>query len=274
MMDKPFKLIWGIIAFGIYFLLIGLLFFYFNTKNVDKAKKYVKKDEKRIQVALATSKEKKVIKEKPKKILEQKKPKPKVNPQPKPKSKKSKKKIIKEKVVKKLAKKKDSNTTKSKKRNIKKDNVPKAKKTLDLFSDVKTTEKKLDMNITEKPIKTTADKSLIKVTEKPISASERISSSLKVQKNFQSGEENDYFAKVQSILEDWPAQSDFAGEKATVVLYIKPSGRFEFKVKSRSNIDEFNEGLIAFLEQLQSIGFGEHIGDKTYEYEAEFIAKE
>jgi len=272
MMDKPFRLIWGIIAFGIYFLLLGLLVFYFNTKNVDKAKKYVKKDEKRIQVALASSKEKKVIKEKPKKSVEQKKTKPKVNPQPKPKN--SKKKVIKEKVVKKLAKKKDNNTTKPKKRIVKKENVPKPKKTLDLFSDVKTAEKKLDMNITDKPLKTTANQSLIKMIDKPLSASERITSSLKVQEDYQSGEENDYFEKVQSMLEDWPAQSDFAGEKATVVLFIKPSGRFEFKVKSGSSIDAFNEGLIAFLEQLQSIGFGEHIGGKTYEYEAEFIAKE
>ncbi len=274
MMDKPFRLIWGIIAFGIYFLLLGLLVFYFNTKNVDEAKQYVKKDEKRIQVALATSKEKKVIKEKPKEIVEQKKSKTKVNPQPKPKFKNNKKKVIKEKVVKKLAKKQDTNTTKPKKRIVKKENVPKPKKTLDLFSDVKTAEKKIDMNITDKPLKKTPSKSIIKVVDKPVSASERINSSLKSQKNTQSGEENIYFAKVQSMLEDWPAQSDFAGEKATVVLFIKPSGQFEFKVKSGSNIDAFNEGLIAFLEQLQSIGFGEHSGDRTYEYEAEFIAKE
>jgi len=278
MIDKSPKLIWGMIAFGIYFLLLGLLFFYFNTKNIDKTKKYVKKDEKRIQVGLAISKEKKVIKVKPKKEVVPKKPKPKLKKNPKAKvkakPKETKNKVIKEEVVKKVVKKKDTNTTEPKKKSVKKENTPKPKKTLDLFSDVKTDKKKLDMNITDKPVNTTPKDSFIKVIEKKLSASERIDSSLKSQKNSESGEENAYFAKVQSMLEDWPAQSDFVGEKATVVLFIKPSGRFEFKVKSGSNIDEFNEGLIAFLEQLQSIGFGEHTGERTYEYEAEFIAKE
>ena len=130
------------------------------------------------------------------------------------------------------------------------------------------------MNITDTPIKTKPKESLIKVTKKTLSATERVSSSLKIQKEHKSGEENAYFAKVQRMLEDWPAQSDFAGEKATVILFIKPNGKFDFKVKSGSSINEFNEGLIAFLEQLQSIGFGPHNGERTYEYEAEFIAKE
>jgi len=276
MIDKSPKLIWGLIAFAIYFLLLGLLLFYFNTKNVDKTKKYVQKDEKRIQVGLASPKEKKVIKKNTKKEVTQKKSKPKLKPQKseKPRPKELKKKVIKEKVVKRIVKKKDINTTKPKKKSIKKINKIKPKKTLDLFSDVKTDEKKIDINITDKPIKAIPIDSFIKVSEKKLSASERISSSLVNQKNMKSGEENAYFAKVQSMLEDWPAQSDFAGEKATVLLFIKPSGKFEFKVKSGSNIDEFNEGLIAFLEQLQNFGFGEHTGEKTYEYEAEFIAKE
>ena len=276
MIDKSPKLIWGFIAFGVYFLLLGLLLFYFNNKNIDKTKKYVKKDEKRMQVGLASSKEKKVIKKNTKKEAIQKKQKAKLKQQKseKPKSKELQKKVIKEQVVKRIVKKKDINTTKPKKKSIKKINKRKPKETLDLFSDVKTDKKKIDMNITNKPIKTIPIDSFIKVAEKKLSASERISSSLVNQKNIQSGEENAYFAKVQSMLEDWPAQSDFAGEKATVVLFIKPSGKFEFKVKSGSSIDEFNEGLIAFLEQLQNFGFGEHTGEKTYEYEAEFIAKE
>ncbi|HIP27869.1 MAG TPA: hypothetical protein EYG82_01690, partial [Sulfurovum sp.] len=249
-----------------------------NTKNVDKTKKYVKKDEKRIQVGLSSSKVKKVSNTKPKKEDTPKKPKLKskeiLKQKTKPKPKELKKKVIKERVVKKVVKKKDIKKPKPKKKSIKKTNIQKPKKTLDLFSDVKTDQKQLDMNITDTAIKTTPKNNFIKVAEKKPSASERISSSLKDQKDFKSGEENAYFAKVQSMLEDWPAQSDFAGEKATVILYIKPSGKFEFKVKSGSSIDEFNEGLIAFLEQLQYIGFGEHTGEKTYEYEAEFIAKE
>jgi protein TonB len=272
-MNKSPKIIWGMMAFGIYFLLLGLLFFYFNSKNEDKPKKFVKKNEKRIQVGLTNSKEKEVSKVKPKKNIVQKK-KPKIISKPNTTKPKDTPKVIKEKLVNKIIKKKDLKTKKVKKKSTKKENLKKPKKTLDLFSDIKTDENKLDMNITDKPIKTTPEKSLIKVTEKTLSASERVSSSLKIQKEFKSGEENAYFAKVQSMLEDWPAQSDFAGEKATVILSIKPNGKFEFRIKSGSNINEFNEGLIAFLEQLQSIGFGPHNGEKTYEYEAEFIAKE
>jgi len=269
--DRSFKLIWGIVAFGIYFLLVGFVIYYFNTRQDEKTKEYVKKDDKRIQVSLSASAPKKVTK----KISKKPKPKPKIKKNVKtPKKSKPivKKKIVKEKIVKKIAKKKDVKVQKNK--NIKKVNKPKVKKTLDLFADVKTVEKKLDINITKKPIKTSTPSKMIEMKDRPLSASERISSTLKTQKNSHSGEENAYFAKVQSMLEDWPAQTEFAGEKAKVVLYIKTSGEFEFKVQSASTIGTFNEGLIAFLEQLQSIGFGPHNGERTYEYEAEFIAKE
>jgi len=83
----------------------------FNTKNVDKTKKYVKKDEKRIQVGLSSSKVKKVSNTKPKKEDTPKKPKLKskeiLKQKTKPKPKELKKKVIKERVVKKVVKKKD-----------------------------------------------------------------------------------------------------------------------------------------------------------------------
>ncbi len=270
--DTPFSFYWGGIAVGIYLFIVLMALFYFNMKDKTQVKQYVKKDQHRMQVALAGTKEKKVLKVKPKKDSKQKKPKE--ISKPKLRSKKSPKKVLKEKIVKKTLKKKDTNKTEPKKRNIAKKNLPKAKKTLDLFSKVKTTQKKLEINITDTALKRVPKNNLIKVKNKRLSATEKISSALKAENSLQSGEENAYFAKVQSMLEDWPAQSNFAGEKATVILYIKPSGEFEFKVKSASNIDAFNEGLIAFLEQLQSIGFGEHSGARTYEYEAEFIAKE
>lgn len=266
MIMNPPKVIWGLLAFGIYFVMVGSLIFYFNTRHDKNSVHYVKKNENRIQVALKM----------PKKMIESKiiNPKNKVKTKPKaiikPK-KETKKKVIKEKVVKKIIAKKDENLTKPKKHTIKKQNQPKPKKTSDLFSDVKTTKNKLDMKVTDKPIKTVPKKNIIKVTKKQLSASEHISSTLK---SSDSGVENAYFAKVQSILEDWPAQSDFAGEKAIVILYIEPSGRFEFRVKTSSNIEEFNIGLIAFLEQLQVFGFGRHNAERTYEFEAEFIAKE
>jgi protein TonB len=264
MIKKSSTFISGFLAFGIYFILIGLLIFYFNTRDEKKSVHYVKKDEKRIQVALSTPK--KAINPKPKvkpKPKPKPKVKPKVKPKPKPKPKKVvKKKVIKEKIVKKVVKKKDENLTKPK------------KKALDLFANVKTSKKKKLIEVTDKPIKTVPKNNLITVTDKPISASERISSSLKVQQSSDSGVENAYLAKVQSMLEGWPAQSEYAGEKVKVLLLIDPTGSFEFKLKTASNNEDFNTGLIDFLEQLQGIGFGRHNAGRTYKFEAEFIAKE
>ena len=270
MMKKSSTYISGLLAFGIYFLLIGLLIFYFNVRDEKKSIRYVKKDEHRIQVAISAPK--KAAKTKPVKPKVKPKPKPKktkVKPKPKPKpkpKKKVKKKVIKEKVVKKAVKKKDVNLTKPKK-------VTKPK---DLFANVssskKKTKPKLEMKITDKPVKPKKS-SLIKVSDKP-SASSLVSDSLKVQKSSDSGVENAYLAYVQSMLEGWPAQSEYAGEKVKVLLQINPSGFFEFKIKSASNNQDFNDGLIEYLEQLQEIGFGRHKGNRTYQFEAEFIAKE
>ena len=265
MIKKSSTFISGVLAFGIYFILIGLLIFYFNTRDEKKSVRYVKKDEHRIQEAISTPK--KVSKTKPAKPkAKPKSKKPKVKPKPKPK-KVLKKKVIKEKVVKKkVVKKKDENLTKPKK-------VTKPK---DLFANVssakKITKPKLDMKITDKPVKPKKS-SLIKVSDKP-SASSLVSDSLKVQKSSDSGVENGYLAKVQSLLEGWPAQSEYAGEKVKVLLEINPSGFFEFKIKSASNNYDFNDGLIEYLEQLQEMGFGRHKGNRTYQFEAEFIAKE
>jgi len=275
MMDmKLSKLIPGVLAIGIYVLVIGLLLFYFNTRSEEKSKRYVKKDEHRIQVALSAPKKSekpKVVKKKPKvkqKVKPKKKPKvkPKVKPKPKKVVKKKivKKKVIKEKVRKKPVKKKDVNRTKPKKRN----------KAKDLFANVKTPKKKNIIKVSDKPIKTKPKNNLIKVTENKTSASERISSSLKNQKSSDSGVENAYLAKVQSMLEGWPAQSEYAGEKVKVILYINPTGFFEFKLKTAANNQNFNEGLTEYLEQLREIGFGRHKGERTYQFEAEFIAKE
>ena len=267
MIKKSSTFISGVLAFGIYFILIGLLIFYFNTRDEKKSVRYVKKDEHRIQVAISAPKKVAKTKSVKPKVKPKTKPKkPKVKPKPKPK-KVLKKKVIKEKVVKKkLVKKKDENLTKAKK-------VTKPK---DLFANVssskKITKPKLDMKITEKPVKPKKSK-LIKVSDKP-SASQLVSNSLKVQKSSDSGVENAYLAKVQSLLEGWPAQSDYAGEKVKVLLEIEPSGFFEFKIKSASNNYDFNDGLIEYLEQLQEMGFGRHKGNRTYQFEAEFIAKE
>jgi protein TonB len=265
MIKKSSKLISGLLAFGIYFTIMGLLLFYFNTRSEKKSIHYVKKDEHRIQVALSAPKKEKKPKVKPKLKPKSKikpKPKPKSKPKVKPKPKKEvKKRVIKEKITKKMIKKRDENLTK-----------PKKKKTLDLFANVKTSKKKNIIEVTDKPIQTDIKNNLIKITDKSKSASERISSSLKIQKSSDSGVENAYFAKIEEKLKGWPAQSEYAGEMAKVWFKIQPNGTFEFNVITASNNEEFNSGLIAYLKQLQRFGFGDHKGERAYELDVEFVA--
>ena len=103
---------------------------------------------------------------------------------------------------------------------------------------------------------------------------ELVSNSLKVQKKSDSGIENAYLAMIEEKLKGWPAQSEYAGEKARVWIKVEPSGTYRFKVISASGNDAFNSGLILYLKQLQKIGFGPHKGKKPYELDVEFIAKE
>ncbi|AKF24512.1 hypothetical protein YH65_03245 [Sulfurovum lithotrophicum] len=258
MTKYSFTVISGVLAFLAYFTVIALLIFYFNTRDETKKEHFVKKNENRIQVALASPKKVTVPKKKAKPKL-----KPKHKPKTKPKKKKTThKKVIKEKVVKKkIVRKKDINATKPK------------KKARDLFKNVKTSKKKkLNIRVSDKPIKTKSKNDLIKVSS--MSASERINASLQSKQKSDRGVENAYFAHVQRMLEEWPAQSNYAGEKATVILTIQPSGYFEFRIVSQSNIPAFNHGLREFLEQLQEIGFGPHHAGRPYRFEAEFIAKD
>ncbi|DAB40691.1 MAG TPA: hypothetical protein CFH81_04140 [Sulfurovum sp. UBA12169] len=114
---------------------------------------------------------------------------------------------------------------------------------------------------------------MIKVSDKP-SASDLVSNSLKIQKNSDSGVENAYFAKVEKILQGWPAQSEFAGEKAKVWFKVQVDGSFQFRIITGSSAPGFNEGLEAYLTQLQKIGFGPHQGGRPYELDVEFEANE
>ena len=261
MIQSILRIVWGILAVAIYLTLVMLLVFYFNHRSKDEKKHYVKKDEHRIQVGIAPAKPsstpvpkqkkpKKQTKKHPKKI------KPKVH-------KKSEKKVLKEKVVKKHVKKRDRNVTKPKKR-------PK-----DLFANVTADRKKRKplIKVTDKPIKSKPNKKLFEMIDAP-HPSKKQSESLKKQKQYDSGIENSYLAKVQEMLEGWPAQSDFAGEKVKVHLKIDPTGHFEFVIKRKSRNPAFNRALTEYLKQLQEFGFGPHKGSRTYLFEAEFIAKD
>ncbi|MBT8348062.1 MAG: hypothetical protein HKP62_01270, partial [Sulfurovum sp.] len=254
MIKKSSTFISGLLAFGIYIAVIGILLIYFNTRDEKKPVHYVKKNEERIRISMSTPKPqpKKETKKQPKKVVKS-KPKPKPKPKKTVKKKVVKKKVIKEKVVKKTktVKKKDLNTTKPKKVN----------KPKDLFANISSTkkvEKPKPVMVTKTPVKPKKS-NLIKLPEKP-SASELVSNALKVQKKSDSGIENAYLAKIEEKLKGWPAQSDYAGEKAKVWIKVEPSGSFRFKVVSASGNEAFNSGLITYLEQLQKIGFGQHKG--------------
>ena len=57
-------------------------------------------------------------------------------------------------------------------------------------------------------------------------------------------------------------------------IKVEPSGAFKFKVITASGSEAFNSGLMAYLEQLQKIGFGQHKGNRAYELDVEFVATE
>ena len=272
MIKKSSTLISGLLAFGIYFSMIALLLFYFNTRDQKKPVHYVKKNEERIRVSMSTlnSPVKKEIKKQPKKVVKPKskpKPKPKAKPKKTVKKKVVKKKVIKEKVVKKakvVKKKKDVNTTKPKKVN----------KPKDLFANVTSKKKKEKPKpkVEKKPAEPKIN-NIIKVPEK-VSATELVSNTLKNQKKSDTGIEDAYLAMIEEKLKGWPAQSEYAGEKAKVWIKVEPNGMFQYRVVTASGNEAFNAGLMAYLGQLQKIGFGPHKGNRPYELDVEFVATE
>ena len=273
MNKKSSTFISGVLAVGIYVFIIGLLLFYFNTRDVQKPIHYVKKNEDRIRVTMAAPKNKA---KKKTKTVTKKKTTPKKKPVKKKKNKTkntvkkqkdTRKKVIKEKIVKKVKHKKKP------KKVVKKAPLKKVNKPKDLFANVSSSKKPPKKNIikvSDTPVKPKKN-NLIKVSNKP-SASDLVSSSLKIQKKSDRGIENAYFALIEEKLKGWPAQSEYAGKMAKVWIKVEPSGRFVFKVTTGSSIPEFNEGLIAYLKQLQGIGFGPHKGNRAYTLNVEFVA--
>lgn len=281
MMEKYSKFISGSLAFGVYFALIGMLLYYFNVHNAKKSIHYVEKNEQRIQVSISSPAQKKKSESKPAakpiskpqpkqepkpvpkpepkpepKPVPKPEPKPVPKPEPKPVPKPEAKPEPKQKPVEKPIKKPEA-----------KKEPPKVVKTSDLFAKVNTSEKS-----TQKPVENKPVNDSIKVSDNP--SASQLFSSLKIQKNSDSGVENAYFAKVEKILQGWPAQSEFAGEKAKVWFKVQVNGSFEFRIVSGSSMPGFNEGLEAYLTQLQKIGFGPHQGGRPYELDVEFEANE
>jgi hypothetical protein len=279
---RGYRLITGIISIGIYILVVGLLVLYFNIRDDKKPQKFVKKDEHKITVSLSSMQlQKQKSKKIHKKIIQKQKPKnrPKKHLTKRPNKKRLPKKHTSKKNIKKIVHKKKIDTVIKKKKAVKNidKNITKKQRhstPKDLFANIKVISKKPKMIISDKPIVTKPKNNLIKLTNKRPSAIQKINNSLKKQLNKKSGVKDAYLARVQEQLEDWPAQSDFAGESVKVILYIKPSGKFTFEIKSASANPNFNISLSEYLTQLQAIGFGRHNGGHTYIFEANFIAKE
>ncbi|MEY3001930.1 MAG: hypothetical protein RLZZ428_305 [Pseudomonadota bacterium] len=275
MINKPSTIITGFISVGIYFFVIGILIYYFNVRHEQKALHFVEKNENRISVSMSSPEKKptqatkntpkKTVQKKvePKKV-EPKKPEPPKPVEPKP----IPKEVIKKEVVKKEIVKKE--VVKTKPKEVKK--VPPKKKSNpnDLFKNIPTPKK------IEKPTPKQSTKETPKTEETKASknVNKLFSDTLKEQKTSDKGIENAYLAKIEQILKGWPAQSEYVGEKATVWIKVQQNGLFEFKVISASNNEAFNEGLTAYLEQLQRIGFGRHTGNRPYELNVEFVATE
>ena len=273
MNKKSSTFISGVLAVGIYVFVIGLLLFYFNSRESQKPTHYVKKNEDRIRVTMSAPKNKAKTKTKQpakKKNTHNKKPVKKPKSKTKESVKKQKytrKKVIKEKIVKKVKPKKKPEKV------VKKAPPKKVNKPKDLFANVQASSKPPKKNIiqvTNEPIKA-KENNIIKVSDKP-SASDLVSSSLKIQKKSDRGIESAYLASIEEKLRGWPAQSDYAGETVKVWIQVEPNGSFIFKVLSASENESFNEGLIAYLKQLQGLGFGAHKGNRAYELNVEFVA--
>ncbi len=238
-MKNPSKVLSGILAFSVYFLLIILLTSNLNHDIEIKSVHYAQKSSKAIKVSLASSLDRRnatKMKSKPK----NKSPK-KIKSKGTPKSKKSAKK----KKVKSVSP-KPSKTSKKEK--------PRKKIKLNTLFE-KISEKKPPVK-SEKKVKKSTD------------------SNFKKKNGANQGVKNAYFSKIEGLMQSWPAQSEFAGFSAMVWLKINKDGSFIFKILSGSNNLDFNGGLIQYLQQLQRIGFDPHQNSKPYELNVEFIAKE
>jgi len=269
-MKNRFKITSGFIAFFVYFAILGLLLNYFNHHRDEKSVHYVEKNENRIEVAMSSQKKKKSSKKKStskkassKTESKEEEPKPKPEQAEKPKSE-----------PKPVEKPKPKPVEKPKPEPVEKPK-PEPKPTKEPKKKVEMSSLFAGVNETKpKPDEDDKESEESNAQEERKSDNKNKSDSLKNVKSSDSGIENRYLAKVESTLQNWPAQSEFAGETIKVSLMIRQDGSFDFKLLTVSNNESFNIALVQYLEQLQKIGFGLHRGEKPYEIDVEFIAKD
>ncbi|MEA2028295.1 MAG: hypothetical protein U9N49_04920 [Campylobacterota bacterium] len=240
MMKNRYFILGGVISIGFYVALMVGLYLYLKNHNY---KKYISSGDKGIAISLdalpvSAPKVKKTYKPTPK---PKPKPKPKVTPKPKPKPKVTPKPKPKPK-PKATAKPKPKPTPKPKKESVD-----------DLFSDIETSKPK------------DKKKNVIKRTDKPTNSN----------KSSGKGKQNAYIKKIYSKLENGiPMDEKFVGSRVDVRLTINPNGDFRFKVVRYDRNTEYNEMIIAYLEQLQAFGLDRHKSSKPYRFTVELIAKE
>lgn len=287
-MRKAYTLKSGLIAILIYFLIIfiGVLAFMQNNrdeKSQGSKEQAIKVDMSGIDISqdqkLPTQeepkepKESKKIEKVPNEINEPAKEEPKEIKEPnKPEISKQKETTTKSTLERKTKEKPDINLT-IKKTPVVSKVLPKINK--DAASIFETIDAKAPMQSVKKM--STVSKKQVAFTNNDSSAPKASSKASDLVGNSSSAKSNSvddgYRSKVKSILNGWPAQSDFAGNKAKIKFVIEPNGRFEFDVIARSSNEEFNKGLIQYLKQLQKVGFGAHGGGRAYVFDVDFIAE-
>ncbi len=223
-MRDNFKLISGVIAFGIYLLIVIVIVYYFNYRDKDRSTHYVNKTSQRLDVSLAGSQ--------------------------KAKSTKSKRRH--QNIIRNITSPKPHKRVKHSKK------VAKKIKAKSLFSS----------------IKPQASKTQAKKRTKPHKSASQILADAQKNSNSGKGVKNAYFASIEQKLRGWPAQVNFAGETISVTLKVYRSGAFDYHINRLSANPDFNQALITYLKQLQSIGFGKHNNPKPYVINVEFEAKE
>jgi protein TonB len=287
-MEKEYTLKSGIIAVSIYFCIVGSLFWYFGYKSEEKdvgaqneqiiavdisaldekqdlssdtrLENKTNKIEKSNEVPpqVSPQKEKPVEQTQKEESTQQKKP---IDEQPIPADKpKPKTQIVKKQETKKIQNTKPTQKIKEQ-----------PKTTNDLFANIKS-DTPIATTIKNKPSFSPSKTMTTNISKTTSSAaSQRINKEFAKQGN--AGVEDAYKSKVKSILQGWPAQSSYAGERAKISFVIQPNGDFDFKIIQPSANEEFNQGLVQYLKQLQRVGFGPHAGSRAYLFDVNFIAE-
>jgi len=91
--------------------------------------------------------------------------------------------------------------------------------------------------------------------------------------NKQVGVVDKYRAHMQQLLYNFPAQSNFAGERVVIKFTVYADGKFDYKFINRSLNPEFNTALKAYLKQLNNLGGFGAPPKQPFTAVVEFIAK-